>query len=221
MKRNGTLFLAVTGIILLGSVNLYAGEFSDYSNDELIQKRSEMQGMKEENREIFREEMQKRMREMNKEERRQFLKEMGADVSHPDKGNGKSTDRVSAESSKLDRAMNELKGRLSLAENQTLEVRKVMKAYLKKKQTLMEKAKRQDQSARRRLRSEMQKLRKDTEKRLARTLTSEQLEKYRKYEEEQKETMKSERGSKSGNHSSSGRTGGGMGGRRGGMGRGF
>ena len=161
------------------------------------------------------------MREMNKEERRQFLKEMGADVSHPDKGNGKSTDRVSAESSKLDRAMNELRGRLSLAENQTLEVRKVMKAYLKKKQTLMEKAKRQDQSARRRLRSEMQKLRKDTEKRLARTLTYEQLEKYRKYEEEQKETMKSERGSKSGNHSSSGRTGGGMGGRRGGMGRGF
>ena len=92
MKRNGTLFLAVTGIILLGSVNLYAGEFSDYSNDELIQKRSEMQGMKEENREIFREEMQKRMKEMNKEERRQFLKDMGADVRNPDKGTGRGSD---------------------------------------------------------------------------------------------------------------------------------
>jgi len=219
MKRNVALFLAVAGVILFGSVDLHAGEFSDYSNDELIQKRSEIQGMNEENREIFREEMQKRMKEMSEEERLQFLGGMGVDVSRPEKGEG--SDRVFARSTELDKVMDDLKGRLSLAENQTLEVRKTMKAYLDKRQTLIEEAKGQDQSDRRRLRSEMQKLREDTEKHLAKTLTSEQLEKYRKYEEEQRETMKSQRGSKSGNRSGSNRTGGGMGGRRGGMGQGF
>ena len=99
MKKNyRQVFLAIIGMILLGAVNLYAGEFSDFSNDELIQKRSEMQGMKEENRENFREEIQKRMREMNKEERNKFLKDMGADVSQSDKVNG----RGSAESTKLE-----------------------------------------------------------------------------------------------------------------------
>ncbi|MBE9536424.1 MAG: hypothetical protein IMF07_04525 [Proteobacteria bacterium] len=142
MKKNGTLFLAVTGIILFGSINLHAGEFSDYSNEELIQKRSDMQGMNEEDRKIFREEMQKRMGDMNKEDRRQFLKEMGANVSRPEQA----TDRDSAESTK-------------------------------------------------------------------------RRERSRNYDEEQKETMKSERGSKSGKRDGSGKSGGGMSGRRGSGGR--
>ncbi|MBE9536426.1 MAG: hypothetical protein IMF07_04535 [Proteobacteria bacterium] len=218
MKRNVALFLAVAGIILSGSVDLQAGEFSGYSNDELIQRQSERQNMNEEGRKAFREEVQRRMKEMSEKERLQFLKEMGVDVSRPEKGKG--SDRVSARSTELDKVMGDLKGRLSLAENQTLEVRKIIKAYLDKKQTLMEEAKGQDQSAKRKLRSEMQKLREDTEKRLAKTLTSEQLEKYRKYEEEQRETMKSERGSKGGTRSGAGKGGhgGGMGRRGGGMG---
>ncbi len=196
-----------------------AGEFSGYSNDELIQRQSELQDMNEEERKAFRDEVQKRMKEMGEEERLQFLKEMGADVSRPKKGEG--SDRVSARSTKLDKVMDDLKGRLNLTEVQIPEVRNIMKENLDKKQALFEKAKGQDRSAKRSLRSEIQKLQEDTEKRLAKVLTSEQLEKYRKYEEEQRKTMKSERGSKGGNRSGSGKGGGGMGRRSGGMGWGF
>lgn len=221
MKKNVVVLLAIIGLIIHGPIDLYAGEFSDYSKNDLIQKQSELQAMSIDERKAFREEVQKRMSEMSEEERLRFLKEMGVDVSRPKKAEG--SDQGSARSTKLDMVMNDFKVRLNLTEAQIPEVRNIMKAHLDKKQTLLEKSKGQDRSAKRALRSEMQKLREDTEKCLAKVLSSEQLEAYKKYEEEQKETMKSERGSKGGNRSGSGKggRGGGMGRRSGGMGWGF
>ncbi len=71
----------VAGVLLLtaGSISVEAADYADFSNDDLVQMRSQAREMAPDDRESYRTEMQSRMQSMSSDERTLFreMNEMG------------------------------------------------------------------------------------------------------------------------------------------------
>ena len=73
MKIKKRMQILLAGMVLgAGTGLVMAEDYSAYSNEEMLQKRSEVRNMSEADRNAFRAEMQKRMQSMSEEERAQM-----------------------------------------------------------------------------------------------------------------------------------------------------
>ncbi len=104
--------------------------------------------------------------------------------------------------------MKKLGSYLALSPSQAKKVRPIIQDQINKKRDLLEKKGKGDREG---LRTELQMIQQNTERLLANILTPEQLKRYRKFQEEQQEEIKSQRnkGGGKGNRGGGGRRGGG------------
>lgn len=92
-----------------------------------------------------------------------------------------------------DQMISDLKERLSLSEEQAAQIRPIMEEQVEKRRALHEKYKGQGKSARRSMRNEMQKSRGDMEARLEAILSTEQMDEFRKFQDERRKSRPGKR----------------------------
>ena len=91
-----------------------------------------------------------------------------------------------------DQVLSEMKERLNLAAEQEIKVRPIIERSVRERRTILEKCKEQDHPDIFSVRREMRELEKSVEKRLAEILTKEQMEEYRRIQEERDLEKRSE-----------------------------
>lgn len=109
----------------------------------------------------------------------------------------KNAKRGSTPEERLEKTMPELKQLLTLSDEQEAQVRTFYQDYYDKLQALRDTSQGKSKSDREKYREERQNLRDELEAQLDTTLTKEQMEKYRKYQEERRKEMRKKRGGSS------------------------
>lgn len=96
-----------------------------------------------------------------------------------------------------DQMLSNLKERLSLSEEQVTQIRPIVEEQIEKRRAIHEKYKDEGRSGRRSMRDEMQKTREDMETRLEAILSTEQMDAFRKLQDERRKNRSGKRGNRS------------------------
>ena len=96
--------------------------------------------------------------------------------------------------------MAQLKERLKLTKDQEPKVREILKAQNEKRRAIFEKTRARETPDRQGMREEMQKLQQETDKQLGRILTKDQMEAYKKFQDEMRQRGPGGRGGFRGSH---------------------